>query len=175
MINHFSTWFRIANAQCDHHHISVLSTIPLLRLTRHQIANQRNRLLFSAEWCFSVLVKIEEFLYRDVILGSFTTRNHTMCFGVILIFHCAGCTSTALRAAAPITAEILNYLFIFSCHTKSSIMMNINLKSPSVLGLLSSLSFYRVLFLSRSFETYIFIYICTILYIFVQYKVGIYT
>lgn len=44
----------------------------------------KNWRFFHDVLCFSEKVKIVDFLYKYMVLGGLTTRNHTICFGVIL-------------------------------------------------------------------------------------------
>lgn len=101
--------------------VSLLHTsfsLVILSLIQNKTAHRQQWLLPWTICCFSVYVKIGDFLNKPVISWGITTRNHPMYIGdVMLILYCYKLytyfTSMALPARMPSfsTVEILNYFF----------------------------------------------------------------
>lgn len=126
---HFSVGFTDENAHYIYHHISVMCTIAVLRSMQHKTENRRKWLLHSA--CFSLMTffsAVKNSTFHLFLLRQFTTRNRTVSFWCDLNFVSwkvyAYNTFIVLLAKVPSAVEILD--FSFSCHTKSRILVNIN-------------------------------------------------
>lgn len=104
MIDLTSSWFKITNAPCVHHHIPLLSTVAELQYILHEISYQWEWLLLPAVYHLPVLLYVWNLLNKSVTLDS-PQPEITGC--VILVLHIFYTTMILPLIEAPSMVEIL--------------------------------------------------------------------